>query len=126
MPFDNPLPGPLTDIEILADARSRIDNPDCWQKGHFRKGHRHCLVAALEVACNNPQFDEPSRTERRMTLAMARQLPRGRGSLQRMICFNPRKRLIRFNDRSRTTHADVIALSDRTILHLANVHAYTD
>ena len=56
-----------------------------------------------------------------MTLAMARQLPRGRGSLQRMICFNPRKRLIRFNDRSRTTHADVMALFDRTIQHLANV-----
>ena len=30
MPFDNPRPGPLTDIEILVDARSRIDNPDCW------------------------------------------------------------------------------------------------
>ena len=57
MPFDNPRPRPLTDIEILLDGRIRIDNPDCWLEGHFRKGHRHCLVAALGVAYNNPQFD---------------------------------------------------------------------
>jgi hypothetical protein len=124
MPFDNPPQGPLSDLEILMDARSRIDSPDRWLKGDLRKGNRHCLVAALAMACRNPQFDQPSGTERRLILAMARQLPRGLGRLQRMICFKPMQRLIRFNDSRRTTHNDVMALFDRTIQHLANVHDY--
>ena len=60
MPFDNPPPGPLSDVEILLDARGRIDDPHCWLKGEFSKENRHCLVAALALACRNPQFDQPS------------------------------------------------------------------
>ena len=119
MPFDNPPQGPLSDVEVLLDARARIDDPHCWLKGEFSKENRHCLVAALALACRNPQFDQPSRTGRRLILAMARQLPRGWGRLQRTICFRPMHRLIRFNDSPRTVHDDVMALFDRTIQHLA-------
>jgi hypothetical protein len=119
MPFDNPPQGPLSDVEILLDARSRIDDPHCWLKGEFSKENRYSLVVALALACQNPQFDQPSRTGRRLILAMARQLPRGWGRLQRIICFRPMHRLIRFNDSPRTTHDDVMALFDRTIQYLA-------
>jgi hypothetical protein len=125
MPFDNPPQGPSSDLEILMDARGMIDSPDRWLKGNFRKEDRHCLVAALALACRNPQFDQPSGTERRLIRAMARQLPGGRSRLQRMICFNPMQRLIRFNDSRRTTHDNVMALFDRTIEHLANAHCHT-
>jgi hypothetical protein len=119
MPFDNPPQGPLSDVEILLNARSRVDHPQCWLKGEFSKENRHCLVAALALACRNPQFDQPSRTGQRLILAMARQLPRGWGRLQGIICFRPMHRLIRFNDSPRTTHLDVMALFDRTIQNLA-------
>jgi hypothetical protein len=119
MPFDNPPQGLLSDLEILLNARSRIDNPNRWLKGDFRKDDRHCLVSALTMACRNPQFAQPSGTERRLILAMARQLPGGWGRLPRMICFKPMQRLIRFNDGPCTTHGDVMALFDRTIQHLA-------
>jgi hypothetical protein len=105
-------------VEILLDARSRIDDPHCWLKGEFSK-ENGSLVAALALACRNPQFDQPSRTGRRLILVMARQLPRGCSRLQRIICFRPMHRLMRFNDSPRTTHDDVIALFDRTIQHLA-------
>lgn len=53
MPFDNPPQGPVSDLEILMDARGRIDRSDRWLKGGFRKDDRHCLVAALALACRN-------------------------------------------------------------------------
>ena len=124
MPFDNPPQGPSSDLEILMDARGMIDSPDRWLKGDFRKEDRHCLVAALALACRNPEFDQPSGTERRLILAMARQLPRGLGRLQRTICFGPRQRLMRFNDDPRKMHDDVMALFDRTVQHLASAHCY--
>ena len=72
MPLDNPPQGPLSDVEILLHARSRIDDPHCWLKGEFSKENQHSLVAALTLACRNPQFDHPSRTGRRLIHAMAR------------------------------------------------------
>jgi hypothetical protein len=124
MPFDNPRPGPLTDIEILVGCAKSDRQPELLAEGPLQEITPALPHRRTGVACNNPQFDEPSRTGRRMTLAMARQLPRGWGRLQRMICFRPRKRLIRFNDNPRMTHDDVMALFDRTIQHLGSAHTY--
>jgi hypothetical protein len=114
MPFDNPRQGPFSDIDILLDARSRIDHPDRWIKGVLRKRNRRCLVAALILACTSRRIDR--RTQRRLAFRMVRQLPVGR--LQRAISFMPMQRLIRFNDSPDTTHDHVMALFDRTIQKL--------
>ena len=115
MPFDSLPQVPFSDIDILLDARGRIDDPERWIKGALRKRNRRCLVAALVLACKSRRIGR--RTLRRLAFHMVRQLPVGR--LQRAIPFMPMQRLMRFNDNPRTTHADVMALFDRTIQNLS-------
>jgi hypothetical protein len=118
MPFDNPHYAPIGDLEILMDARSRIAKQNMWVKGSFRDGDRHCLVAALFVACGSRSLAIPNRKERRLARMLANQLP-SRAPFRTIIRLIPsRQRLMWFNDGPRTCHEDVIALFDRAIDHL--------
>jgi hypothetical protein len=74
MPFDNPSQAPIGDVAILIDARSRIADPSRWLKHGFQDGDRHCLVAALSLACDGPKFGIPNETERRLARQLAKQV----------------------------------------------------
>ena len=56
MPFDAPYQTPFGDIELLTDARRRISSRKTWVQGSFQDGDRHCLVAALSLACGSAAF----------------------------------------------------------------------
>ena len=120
MPFDNPHQTPFGDAELLQDARRRISNRNDWVQGHFRDGDRHCLVAALSVVSRSPNFEMPNRVERRLARLLVARLPAGRRIWARLRFFTARQRLMWFNDDPRTSHADVMALFDRTIDNLAS------
>ena len=122
MPFDAPYQTPFGDIELLLDARSRISNRKTWVQGSFQDGDRHCLVAALSLACWSRSFHVPNRTEKRLARLLATRLPPDEPFLIRFVA---RQRLMWFNDDSRTSHEDVIALFDRTISHLASTAPIT-
>ena len=77
MPFDNPPQAPIGDVAILMDARSRIADPSRWLQYSFQDGDRHCLVAALSLACGSPSFDIPNETERRLAKHLAKQMIAG-------------------------------------------------
>jgi hypothetical protein len=117
MPFDAPYQTPFGDIELLTDARSLISNRKSWVQGRFQDGDRHCLVAALSLACGSRSFHVPNRTEKRLARLLASRLPPHEPFLIRFVA---RQRLMWFNDDTRTSHEDVIALFDRTISHLAS------
>jgi hypothetical protein len=117
MPFDAIYQTPFGDIELLIDARSRIANCKSWVQGRFQDGDRHCLVGALSLACGSRSFHVPNRTEKRLARLLATRLPPDGPFLIRFVA---RQRLMWFNDDSRTSHEDVIALFDRTISHLAS------
>jgi hypothetical protein len=86
-------------------------------QGRFQDGDRHCLVAALSLACGSRSFHVPNRTEKRLARLLATRLhPDG----PFLIRFGARQRLMWFNDDSRTSHEDVMALFDRTISHLVS------
>jgi len=120
MPFDNPHQAPIGDLERLTDARSRISSQSMWVQGSFRDGHRHCLVAALSLASGSRDINMPNRTERRLARLLARHLPPKRLFWIRIRLVPARHRLMAFNDNTRTSHEDVMALFDRTIHHLAS------
>ncbi|MBO0799554.1 MAG: hypothetical protein J2P31_12100 [Blastocatellia bacterium] len=115
MPFDNLYESPFGDLEILLDARSRIATPNRWVKRAFRDGDRHCLVAALSLACKSKSFDDPSETEHRLARLLAKQLPRKAGAWRYLVFLRARRRLVAFNDHHRTGHEDIMALFDQTI-----------
>jgi|SRR5271166_4560826 len=118
MPFDNPHQTPFGDIEILTDARNRIASQNTWVKQRFRHGDQHCLVDALSLASGSRSVDQPNRTERRLAQVLAKQLSPGYRCWMRIALTPARQRLIRFNDRPRTSHEDVMALFDRAICNL--------
>ena len=120
MPFDAPYQTPFGDIELLTDARSRISNRKFWMQGHFRDGGRHCLIAALSLACGSRSFQMPNRTEKRLARLMAKEIPRDAPFMTRCRLTPARQRLMSLNDDPRTTHEDVMALFDRTISRLAS------
>ena len=64
MPFDAPYQTPFGDIELLTDARSRIANRNLWVRHRFEDVDRHCLVAALSLACGSRSFQLPNQTEK--------------------------------------------------------------
>ena len=104
MPFDNPPQAPFGDAAILMDARRRVADPSRWLKHGFQDGDRHCLVAALSLACDSPRFDNPNETERRLAKHLAKQMPLGR-DISRWVAFvSPRHGLMVFNDHRRTRH----------------------
>jgi hypothetical protein len=119
MPFDAPYQTPFGDIELLTDARSRISNRKSWVQGSFQDGDRHCLVAALSLACGSRSFHVPNRTEKRLARLIAQQVPPDAPFMTRCKLIPARQCLMSLNDDPRTTHEDVIALLDRTISHLA-------
>ena len=118
MPFDNPNPAPIGDLEILLETRDRIERRERWLQRLFEDGDRHCLVAALSLACGSPGFFAPNRLERRLARMLARQLPPEATLWTRVRLLSPRRRLMSFNDNRQTRHEDVIALVDRTVQHL--------
>ena len=120
MPFDAPYPTPFGDIELLIEARSRISNHKSWVQGRFQDGDRHCLVAALSLACGSRSFHMPNRTEKRLARLIAKQIPPDAPFMTRCRLIPARQRLMSLNDDPRTTHEDVMALFDRTISHLAS------
>jgi hypothetical protein len=120
VPFDNPHQSPLGDLELLLEARGRISRREAWIRGHYRKGGRHCLVAALSLTCGSRCFDMPNRTERRLSRLIATQMPSDAPFWIRHRFMPARRRLIAFNDDPHTSHDDVIALLDRTIDHLVS------
>ena len=119
MPFDNPYQAPIGDVAILMDARSRIADPSRWMQNGFQDGDRHCLVAALSLACGSPSFDNPNETERRLAKHLAKQMPLSRGFSKWVAFVSPRHGLMMFNDHRRTRHDDVMGLFDRAIDHVA-------
>ncbi len=101
-------------LDVLKKTRAVIEKPEAWTKGVCH-GVRteggvletgvsgadcHCLIGALAVATEH----EPSHLWLEAKTALAWQLPRGVA-----------ERLVEFNDHPRTTHADVLALLDKTI-----------
>ena len=119
MPFDNPHQTPFGDVEILLDARNRIADQNTWVQGRFQDGGRHCLVAALSLASASRSVSLPNRTERRLARFLAGQLRPGSRFCNRVPLIPARQRLMWFNDDSRTSHEDVMALFDRAIGDLA-------
>ena len=119
MPFDSPYQIPFGDIELLMDARSRISDHKSWVRHRFQDGDSHCLVAALSLACGSRSFQMPNRTEKRLARVMVKQIAPDAPFLTRCGLMPARMRLMSLNDGPRTTHADVMALFDRTIDHLA-------
>jgi hypothetical protein len=118
MPFDNPHHPPIGDLEILMDASNCVSIQSKWVKGNFRDGDRHCLVAALFLACGSRSLTIPNRKERRLARMLANQLP-SRAPFRTKIRLIPaRQRLMWFNDDPRTCHEDVMTLFDRAIDHL--------
>ena len=120
MPFDAPYQTPFGDIKLLTDARRRISNRKTWVQGSFQDGDRHCLVAALSLACGSRSFHVPNRTEKRLARLVAKQIPPDAPFMARCGLIPARQRLISLNDAPRTTHEDVMALFDRTISRLAS------
>jgi len=120
MPFDAPYQTPFGDIELLTDARRRISNHKTWVQGSFQDGDRHCLVAALSLACGSRSFQMPNRTERRLARLIAKQIPLHAPFMTRCGLIPARQRLMSLNDYPGTTHEDVLVLFDRTIGHLAS------
>ncbi len=118
MPFDHPNPVPIGDLEILLDTRDRIAHRGKWLQQHFEDGDRHCLVAALSLACGSPSFFAPNKLERRLARTLARQLPREAPWWTRFRLVSARRRLMSFNDDRQTRHEDVIALVDRSVQSL--------
>jgi hypothetical protein len=118
MPFDSPYDSPFGDIQILTDVRNRIADRRNWVQGAFWDGGRHCLVAALSVASLSRDFSRPNRLERRLARILVRHLPRNAGLSKFLVISPARFRLMAFNDRRRTQHADVLALLDLAIEHL--------
>lgn len=120
MPFDHPIPAPIGDLEILLETRDRIENEEQWLQQHFEDGDRHCLVAALSLACGSPSFYAPNRLERRLARMLARQLPPEAPWWARLRLVSARRQLMSFNDDRQTSHEDVIALVDRTVGRLVD------
>jgi hypothetical protein len=120
MPFDAPYQTPFGDIELLIDARSRISNRRSWVQGGFQDGDRHCLVAALSLACGSRSFHMPNRTEKRLARLIAKRIPSDAPFMTRCWLIPARQCLMSLNDDPRTTHDDVMALLDRTISRLAS------
>jgi len=118
MPFDNPHQVPTGDVELLMDARDRICMRSLWVQGRFSDGDRHCLVAALSLACGSDSFQTPNQTELQLARLLAKQLPANTPLWAKVRLIPPRQRLMWFNDDLRTSHDDVLALLDRTIAHL--------
>ena len=119
MPFDNPNQAPIGDLAILLDARDRIVEPSSWVQNKFKDGNRHCLVAALSLACNSSSFSAPNPTETRLARMLAKQLPPSAPLVVRIRVLPARQRLILFNDCRRICHHDVVALFDTAISQLA-------
>ena len=115
MPFDCPDLVPAHDLATLTDARDRIADPQSWIKHAFKHGNRHCLVAALSLACGSRDFYVPNKTERRLAQMLAEQLPSKKPIWAKIGLVPARSRLMAFNDHHRTSHQDVVALFDRTI-----------
>ena len=120
MPFDNHHETPFGDIELLMDARSRIPNRRLWMQGDFQDGDRHCLIAALSLACGSRSFQMPNSAEKRLARLIAQQIAPDAPYMMRCRFIPARQRLMSLNDDTRTTHEDVMALFDRTIIHLTN------
>jgi hypothetical protein len=120
MPFDAPYRTPFGDIELLTDARSRISNRKTWVQGRFQDGDRHCLVAALSLACASRSFQLPNGTEKRLVRLIAKQILPDAPFMTQCSLIPARQRLMALNDDPRTTHEDVMALFDRTVSHLAS------
>lgn len=118
MPFDHPNPAPIGDLDILLNTRDRIERQERWLQKLFEEGDRHCLVAALSLACRSPSFYAPNRLERRLARMLARQIPPEAPWWARFGLVSARRRLMSYNDDRRTRHENVIALIDRTVLHL--------
>jgi hypothetical protein len=115
MPFDNPHQVPIGDLEILTDARARIGSENSWVQGRFKDGDRHCLVAALSLACASRSFNNPNKTERRLVQLLVKQLPPDTPFWARIRFVPARQRLMAFNEDSGTSHGNVVALLDRAI-----------
>ena len=118
MPFDNPHQTPFGDLELLMETRGRISSRDNWVQGHFRKGGRYCLVAALSLTCGSRSFGVSNRTELRLSRLVAMHMPPDAPFWIRYRFMPARRRLIAFNDDLLTRHEDVMALFDRAIEHL--------
>src|SRR5579859_1958257 len=113
MPFDIPYQCPISDLEILVNARGRIAGEHSWVQRCFKDGNRHCLVAALSLACGSRNFRMPNKNERRLARLLAKRLSAKTPWKMRIV--PARYYLMSFNDHPRTRQADVVALFDRTI-----------
>src|SRR5579859_6920085 len=113
MPFDIPYQCPISDLEILIDARGRIAGEHSWVQRCFKNGERHCLVAALSLASGSRNFGMPNKNERRLARLLAKQLSAKTPWKMRIVAA--RYHLMSFNDHPRTCQADVVAQLDQTI-----------
>ena len=98
MPFDAPYQTPFGDIELLTDTRSRISDRKTWVQGRFQDGDRHCLVAALSLACRSRSVHMPNRTEKRLARLIAKQIPQDAPFMTRCRLTPARQRLMSLHD----------------------------
>lgn len=106
MPFDNPQP-PSRYTAPLHDAKHYIRYPNLWTKDIDFDGPRMCLVSAVQFASELYHYDDLPYLLR----LLCKELP----SPWRWMPMPARTKLIIFNDRGSTTHADVIDMFDRAI-----------
>ena len=73
---------------------------------------------ALSLASGSQSVDQPNRIERRLARLLAEQLLPDSRFWHGVTLIPARRRLIWFNDDSRTSHDDVLELFDRAICDL--------
>jgi hypothetical protein len=100
--------GKLTTLERLASAKALVGTPEKWAQGPGSWGSgRHCSQQALLDAELGWYQDEFARA-----LPFKYRLRAWFGGY--WSCLSSAN-IIRFNDHSSTTHADVVALFDRSL-----------
>ena len=126
MPFDvfDPRPEPTNDGELLRLAQQMIADERFWIKLAWSSQTsfgttQYCPVAAIALACNNTNFRQPTKLERRLCRLLVRQMPL-RGGLWRLLVTS-RLRVRIYNDHARTTHADIMRLFDAAIRSAGSV-----
>ncbi len=108
---------PLPEVYFdLARVRERLAEPTSWCKLYYQKGYQMCLDQAVgDVAKERagPWWSEPYARAAWLLLEAANEDPN--------VNYNS---LVQFNDHHSTTHADVLAVTDRAMdLAVERAHA---
>lgn len=106
-------------VDILREAREVISDPKCWTKGSFAKtwyganigsdspnAVAWCSIGAIRKVCRDEEYVQEATVE----------LERTTDSM-----FPEFQCVPEFNDSGNTSHADVMAAFDKTIMRLEEI-----